>query len=372
MKIQLDKAGGPEGLAHLLALTQADTDVQAILILSCDANNFGPEEIDPILKEINKPVFGGIFPGIIHQMEKLEKGTIVVGLTKPAEVYLIPDLSDNTVDYEEILDEKITDSSGAKTMFVFVDGLAQRISALIDSLFNVFGLEINYIGGGAGSLNFVQKPVLFTNEGLKKDAGIIALTDIESGIGVSHGWLDVQGPLKVTDSEKNVIKSLDWEPAFKVYKEIVEKHSGKKFSDENFFEIAKAYPFGISKLGAEKVVRDPVSLGENDSMLCVGEVPNDIFLHILNGNVQSLVNAAKNALSFSKENYKGDERNKTVFFIDCISRALFLENNFNVELDAVFDKSAPLIGALTLGEIANNGKTYLEFYNKTAVIGMLE
>jgi hypothetical protein len=51
---------------------------------------------------------------------------------------------------------------------------------------------------------------------------------------------------------------------------------------------------------------------------------------------------------------------------------LFLEKNFAYELEAVHDGQMPLIGALTLGEIANNGKDYLEFYNKTSVVGVLE
>ena len=372
MKIQIDKTGTTEALESLLASAEADSDVKSILILACDANGFSKEKIDPLMQNLKKPVFGGIFPEIMHQKEKLKKGTIVAGLTESAEVHVIPNLSDTEVDYEDILDEKITDSSDAKTMFVFVDGLSKRISALIESLFNVFGLEINYIGGGAGSLSFVQKPVLFSNEGLLQDAGIIALTDIESGIGVSHGWVDVEGPLKVTESERNVIISLDWKPAFQVYKEIVEKHSGKTFTDDNFFDIAKGYPFGISKLGAEKIVRDPLTLGENNSMVCVGEVPQEAFVHILNGSTKSLVDAAGKAFSLSKENYKGDAEPKNTLFIDCISRVLFLEDEFDKELDAVFDESAPMIGALTLGEIANNGKDYLEFYNKTAVVGVLE
>ena len=61
-----------------------------------------------------------------------------------------------------------------------------------------------------------------------------------------------------------------------------------------------------------------------------------------------------------------------VLFIDCISRVLYLEEAFAQELSAVHEPDVPLIGALTLGEIANTGEDYLEFYNKTAVIAVLE
>jgi hypothetical protein len=371
MKILLDKTGTAEALENLLMTAQADSDVQALLIMACDANEFTKEQIDPILNKINKPVFGGIFPEIMHQTSKLEKGTIVAGFSNSAEIHIIPNLSDMDVNYEDILDEQIPDSPHARTMFVFVDGLAQRISALIDSLFNIFGLEMNYIGGGAGSLSFVQKPVLFTNEGLMQDAAILALTDIPSGVGVNHGWTDIGGPFKVTESDCNVIKTLDWKPAFQVYKEVVEKHSGKRFTENNFFDIAKGYPFGLSKIGAEKIVRDPLSIDTNEYMICVGEVPQDVFIHILNGNTETLVNAAKKALTLAVESFTPGVAQKATFFIDCISRVLFLDNEFSKELHAVYNESVPLIGALTLGEIANNGKDYLEFYNKTAVIGVL-
>ena len=63
---------------------------------------------------------------------------------------------------------------------------------------------------------------------------------------------------------------------------------------------------------------------------------------------------------------------KTTFFIDCISRVLFLEGDFEQELQAVSRSGIPLIGALTLGEIANSRNDYLEFYNKTSVVGVLQ
>jgi hypothetical protein len=277
-----------------------------------------------------------------------------------------------TEEYDNVLDEKIPNIGHAKTMFVIVDGLAKRISGLIDSLFNVFGLEMNYIGGGAGSLSFEQKPCLLTNEGLLQDSALLALLEIESGIGVRHGWKSISGPFKVTEADQNLVKTLDWEPAFRVYREVVEQASGKVFTRDTFFELAKGYPFGINRMGTEKIVRDPIMVGDNDALICVGEVPEECYVDILSGDVSSLVSAAGEALQSAKEAFQGKPAAQTTFFIDCISRVLFLEEEFQQELHAVCEEDSLVFGALTLGEIANNGKEYLEFYNKTAVVAVLE
>jgi hypothetical protein len=129
------------------------------------------------------------------------------------------------------------------TLFVFMDGLSQHISALIESMFNCWGLLPNYIGGGAGSLTFERKSCVFTGEGLLKDAAVFALADIKSGVGVAHGWKPVTGPLKVTEADRNTIISLNWRPAFEVYRETVEKISGKSFDNTDFFQLAKGFPF---------------------------------------------------------------------------------------------------------------------------------
>jgi hypothetical protein len=256
-------------------------------------------------------------------------------------------------------------------MFVFVDGLATRIGALIDSLFNVFGLEINYVGGGAGSLTLQQKPCLFSNKGLLQDSALLALFNSSSGIGVSHGWHSIHGPLKVTEVERNVIKTLDWRPAFDVYRQVLADENGVEITQENFFDVAKAFPFGINRLGSEKIIRDPISVTENGDLVCVGEIPDGSFVDVMTGDTKSLVQAAAAALKQGKSSCKAQSANATTFFIDCISRVLFLEDEFKQELDAVYDETMPLVGALTLGEIANSGDGYLEFYNKTAVIAVL-
>lgn len=374
MVIQRDKTRTLESFKDVIAKTLDNRGVKSLFILCCDANGFTPEAVDPVLEKIPVPVFGGIFPALIYGTERMETGTIVLGLSREARTTVIKGLSDSETDYINMLDEQIPEAGDVKTMFVFVDGFAKRIGAFISSLFNVFGLENNYIGGGAGSLSMRQKPCLFSNRGLLRDCAVLALLDIPSGVGVSHGWESVSGPFRVTKSEQNRVIKLDWRPAFEVYKEVVEEHAHEVIDKKNFFDIAKAFPFGITKLGAERVVRDPFMVGADNSLVCVGEVPQGAFVDILRGDETSLIEAAAKACLLSKEAFAHPVENTLSIFMDCISRVLFLEERFSEELNSVYrqNENQPLIGACTIGEIANSGNDYLEFYNKTSVVALLE
>jgi len=366
-----DKSGKQDEFKKLLSQLDSREEITAILVLTCDENQFQKNDMDPILRQTEKPVFGGIFPQIIYEAQTYAKGTLLVGLTVPVHLSIVPSISDPDLDFESTLEEIIPEDADPKTMFIFVDGFGKRISSFIDNLFNVFGLGTNYIGGGAGSLTFTQKPVIISNNGLLEDAAVLALTQHASGIGVSHGWSTIGGPYLVSQSDRNEVISLDWDPAFEVYKNVVEKHSGQKFTDDNFFDIAKAYPFGLARLESEKIVRDPISVSEDGTLTCVGEVPENEFVHILNGDIESLVSAAGEALNAGVQNHGELNKADFVFAIDCISRVLFLQEDFNLELEALSKTRLPLLGALTLGEIANSGQAHLEFYNKTSVVGLL-
>jgi hypothetical protein len=371
MKIALDRRGTPEALQNNLRQWDTDPEVGGILIFAADDNGFSCETLNPILRAANKPIFGGVFPQIVYGEEHLSTGTLVVGMPKVPQVLVMDRVSERHQDFDAILASGFSDhrSSQAKTMFVFVDGFASRIGALIDALFNTFGLELNYLGGGCGSLSFEPKPCVISNQGLLQDGAVLALFDIPSGIGVAHGWQPISDGFKVTESAGNIIHTLDWRPAYHVYQETVEAHCNQKFANEDFFSIAKRYPFGIAKLGSEMVVRDPIKT-QGKHLVCVGEVPQGAFVHILHGDQHSLLAAASNARDIAK-GAMGTHVAQAEFFVDCISRLLFWGDEFDTELRAVCDPQLPTIGALTLGEIANNGNDYLEFYNKTSVVGFI-
>jgi hypothetical protein len=372
MVIRFDAAGSPENLLEMIRSVSSFPGVSGLMIFACDANGFTSASIDPILRMAPIPVFGGVFPAIVHGREMFERGSLVIGLPKVLETRFIPDLSKSGIDYEALLDFKIPDHESALTMMVFVDGFARRINAFIESLFNNFGLQMNYIGGGAGSLSMVSKPCLFTNQGMMADCAVLALLGLASGVGVSHGWTHLSGPYRVTGSDHNMVFTLDWKPALDVYRKVVEAHSGMKLDADNLSRSFKSYPFGISRLESECIVRDPFRAGPDKSLICVGEVPQGAFVSILNGDESSLIQAAGKALDLAVKAFPSQCEAGVNIFIDCISRVLFLGEAFTAEMQSVYREDRPLVGACTIGEIANSGTEFLEFYNKTAVVAVLE
>ncbi|KAF1080958.1 MAG: hypothetical protein GQF41_2772 [Candidatus Rifleibacterium amylolyticum] len=376
MKAVFEKTGSPEGLIQAVEILLKEEKPAGLMILAADANGFTPENLDPLLKKLKTPIFGGIFPQIIHSGQNHELGSVIVSMPVTPEIVCIRNLSDPEALYEDQL-APFSDKWGQpqhsndETFIVFVDGLSRRISSLIQDMFYCFGLQRNYIGGGAGSLSFSQKPCLITPDGLLQDVAVVAKLALSCGTGVAHGWEAISEGMKVTQAEGNVLQTLDWRPAFDVYRELVEAHSGLRFTDDNFFDLAKSYPFGISRLDTEVIVRDPLMKNQNNGLVCVGEIPPGSFVRLLHGRPESLINAATKARQLAEQATRCSTVSGNALIIDCISRVLFLKDRISEELKAAGGKHQ-LFGALTLGEIANSGQDYLEFFNKTTVIGIFD
>lgn len=362
-----------ERLADALSQLSAQASVQSMILFAADGSDYPLDQLQALLKAQSKPLMGGIFPQIIHESNAYDQGWLLIGLGAELKVYQIDGLSDETVQFSNLIDDAVADDPLAPTYLVFVDGLAQRVSALVDGLFDVLGSESNFIGGGAGSLSFQQKPCLFSNQGVHMNAALIGALNATSHLGVGHGWTTVDADHQVTRVDKNVIQEIDHRNAFEVYSEIVNRFSETPISRENFFSIAQAFPFGINKFNGEKIVRDPISVTEDGELVCVGELVQGDFVDILSANSDQLIKAAGDTASYAFKKLNAEPAS-LMLMMDCISRALFLKEEFVDELKNVKSKGdadLALLGALVLGEIANSGHGYLEFYNKTTVVATL-
>lgn len=371
MLIRFDPAGEANVLSGFLAEMAAMPEVGLVVVLAGEANDFTPASLNPMLQAFGKPLIGGVFPRIVLGRGCFERGTIVLGLQCRAKVAVVAGISDGSSDLHGHIDAALPHSERhGGTLLVIADGRGRRIGALGDALYNAFGLEIDFLGGGAGPVGSQQKPCVLTNRGLLQDAAALALTDIGAGVGVAHGWEPIGRRFKVTEADRNIILSLDWQPAFEMYRQAVEAHAGRPFDEAAFFDQANGYALGIAKIDDEMVVRDPVAR-EGQALVCVGEVPQGTYVYILSGHREGVVKAAGRACHIARSAYRGKREPQGTFLIDCISRARFLDGDFAAELAAV-DSGLPVVGMLSLGEIANSGRAYLEFHNRTAVVGLVD
>jgi hypothetical protein len=314
---------------------------------------------------------GGVFPGVIVGNKRYEAGIAVTTMPALGKPVIIKGLnhSDFSLDAIGSLTPLLPETEEQLTALVLVDGLTTNIELMLTRLFKKLNNRVTYIGGGAGSLSFQQKPCVFDNEGVYQDAAVVALLNVHSKIGVRHGWRDLRGPFIASHTNRNVVLKLNNQPAFKKYSEIVKLVTGKVLNQENFFDIAKGFPLGLFYKGIDRIVRDPITFTEDGGLVCVGLVPEHSLVYILTGNNESLISHAKRATTEALSNQKKIDQ---CFVVDCISRVLYLQDQFSQELSGVLsalpaDSSEP-IGILTLGEIGSYATGSVEFFNKTIVV----
>ena len=363
-----------DDFSHGLSLAQ-ESEASSLLVLACHDNHFTIEQVNPLLSRCSLPVFGGVYPKLIYKNQLMAQGCIIIGFQQAVEINLLTQLSKLVTDeaLEQAIEQslfkqsQLGDSDG---VLMFYDALIDNAENFIDCLFECSDYPLDIIGGGAGNLAFTQEPCIFTNQGLIFDAIQIVNLKSKMTTAATHGWQILQGPFLVSEAEKQTIKSLDYQPAFDIYKTAIEDASEYRFNESNFFDIAKNFPLGIERINSKIVVRDPILVHEGN-MQCVGNIPANSMVYLLKGSIESLLFSAEQAaISATK---KIDERDFSATMIfDCISRILYLEDNFDRELDAIakhcHDQQV-LFGVLSLGEIVNSESGAIRLLNKSTVIG---
>ena len=350
----------------LITETSVNTIIQKLskeainLLLVAEHTALDVGELIERCNEEGITIGGGIFPMIINDVDHMEKGIILKKISADHKAHLVKDMA------TAIPDDLPDLSAEVNSSVVILDGLSSDIPKMLNMLYEKYWSNISYMGGGAGSLSLEQNPCVFTNEGFFENACLLIFSAKRTQQGVKHGWKKISGPFIANKTQGNKVIELNWKPAFKVYKDVVEHYTDKNFSSSDFFDISKGFPFGIYRDGQEDIVRDPISVDESGALVCVGEVGTNTSLNILKGDLGDLIDSAKEASLLAKRDNIGD-----LLICDCISRVLYLGDDFSKELESVkkvVDASVEdLEGMLSLGEISSvNG--YLEFYNKSIVV----
>lgn len=309
------------------------------------------------LSATQSKITGAFFPELIFHNKLYSTGLIALEISKNMQLFFEKEIE--SIDFSKLTLEDIP------TVLTFVDGTSENNEAYLNELFKHVGLQTNILGAGAGSLEVDNVEVFFDNHRFYHNSAVLIALKNHVDLGVKHGWEFLEGPFVVTACQGNLLKELDYKNAYDVYKEIIEQDSGIEVTDDNFLEISQRYPLGIIKYQGEQVVRDIIDVKDKQFTL-VGNITENTVINILKGEKQALLNATMEASKDALKN--GCE---FILMFDCFTRKNFLEEKFEEELDIIFkqNKSFNVVGAISIGEIANNGKNYINFLNKTCVIG---
>lgn len=335
---------------------------ERLMIYVGDACEKEVHEMMNFLNSKNILFFGGIYSRLLVGDRSLARGYIV---NKVKPVYCSMVLP-NLMRFKEALDENEN-----YTAIVIADGLSSNFKELTDTLYSKLGNKVKYLGGGAGFYNLNHKPCIFDNDGITMDTLYVCIIKSEAKVAIEHGWSILKGPFNVTESNENILSELDGQNAFERYSEILEDETGLAIYKEDFFTYAKEYPFGIMNgVSLEVIVRDPIAVNEDLDIVCIADIPKNSNLFVLSGNSRSLL---ESSLAIAKKCSEIAPKKYKPLLFDCISRAMFLEDNFIVELANIQNRMNCIVeGALSIGEISSKMDGSIVIHNKSTVLGLIE
>jgi methyl-accepting chemotaxis protein len=256
------------------------------------------------------------------------------------------------------------------TTVLLTDGLAGTGEDLVSSMFQQSASLGQIVGGAAGDAGrFRQTQVGAGGECATDAAAVLHVFDTNRwGVGVGHGLRPTTKPMRVTASARNVIQTIDGQPAFEMYK----RHAlerGVTLDRSNAGPYLVANELGVHFFTSLSRARAPLSVGADGSLTCAAPVPEGAFVSILDGDPVSMLNAAKSAAQEARDSL-GGQKVAGVLLFDCVCRGMILKEEFSKEIEAVrsvFGK-VPVAGFLTYGEIAQSAGRLEGWHNATVVV----
>lgn len=314
-----------------------------------------------------RPLVGAWVPGIILDFRVYRRGVGVLtigGEGVQAVTHLEPQILDEAFAQGERLAQALAgqDSAPGGTILLFPDGCCPNVCELLRGMYDRLGPDYAYLGGGSGD-NLRPDPAFqFTESGVARGAVAAALLlGPVFEVALDHGWDPAGEPVIVTRAEGRRVFELDGLPAFERYADLVRDCTRAAFAARGM-----RHPLGLPAAGGRFILRDPVRVEEDGSLVFVTEVPENSIATVMKADAESLIVAARGAVRRAVEAVVAP---RLLLVFDCVSRQSLLGPDAEREMQAmagVTPPRVPVFGMLTFGEISSLTGTPL-FYCKTVV-----
>lgn len=351
----------PEEIAALLGEWRSCCPSMGVLALVAEADR---ETMVPLLQGICRrmeiPLCGAVFPALIIDARFRTNGCLLLRFDVMPYTALYDSLSPAHPAYGDTIrrmSEDVVahlDRPRGGTLCLIFDSMIPTISTILDEVYLTLADRVRYMGANAGSETFQPMPCLFDRDRQVSNGALVMLLPDHPGAVTEHCYQAPDRMISATSTDGNRIISIDWRPAFEVYQEVVKAEYGVTINRDNFYQLAVHFPFGIMRANSEIIVRMPVALEEDGSVFCVGEVPANALLTLLQAPaVDSLQTVEKLVRGLRDLSDRVAGSDLLTFY--CAGRRIHLGERAEDELAGIQQVSgaAQVIGALSLGEIGH-------------------
>ncbi len=363
-------------LDEQLAAWQAEQPQMGVLALLPELERDAVALIQQVCVRRQIPVVGAVFPALVEGGAFRTQGAWLLRFDVMPYAALYADLPQQPEQIPAALDAIAADikprlgDERDSTLFLLFDAMVPNVATLLDELYLRIANRVRYMGANAGSESFKPMPCLFDATRTVQNGVLVMLLQPHRGAVLEHGYAAPAQMLTATSTEGNRILQIDWRPAFDVYREMARAQYGVEIDQQNFYQYAVHFPFGIVRANGMILVRIPVALEQDGSLFCVGEVPPDALLTLLNAPaVDSAQTIA--ALTAELEALGGSPAGQELLLFYCAGRRLHLgleAAQKELVMFAQTTRAAQIAGALSLGEIGGSTQwDYPLFHNATLV-----
>lgn len=363
----------------LLSAWKAEHPNLGVCVLLPEAEKAAVAMVQQSCAAFAVPVVGALFPALISEEKFQTTGLLVFGFPQMPYTALYENLPSDADKVDRAVTEIALnvrdqlDETPDVTLFMLFDAMVPNISTLLDTLYLKLANRVHYAGANAGSETFQPMPCLFDGERIIQNGVLLMLLSPHRGAILEHGYKAPEHTVYATSTEGNRIAQIDWRPAFEVYQELIRKQYGIEVTAENFYQLAVHYPFGIVRANHHVLVRIPVILGEDGSLFCVGEVPPNSVLTLLerpsvdSGHTLQVLEEGLHRLN-------GDVSGSDLLLFYCAGRRLHL--GIDVATGELRDMARRLpdkkmVGALSLGEIGGSTTWGYPLFHNATLVAML-
>ncbi|PPC78662.1 hypothetical protein C4K68_03920 [Pokkaliibacter plantistimulans] len=348
---------------------------QTVLVLLPDHERGYVAEIQAMCRELGIDCVGAVFPMLATDATFIDSGCWLITLPAGTRWQLTTFDSQQPMQMAAQLVNALqpvidVSSTAPPTLMLLFDGLIPCIASLLDQLFQHFADSVRYLGANAGSETFLPLPCLFDVHQFVSNAVLCLCLPQPLNYALRHDYQVPEQVMTATSTRGNKVEQINWQDAFSAYQDIVRQQHGMQINRDNFYSLGVHFPFGISRLNGDVLVRIPVELTDENALLCVGEVPENSLLMLLQAPPIPGDSATQLMSDLDTQPSEGEDLPLLLFY--CAGRRLHFQEHAATELARLSDRagSRAVAGALSLGEIGSPTHGGYPIFQNACLLGI--